>query len=279
MANRFGLNAAPQTYLQGFDAHADVKGKGKFKETDFDAAFAQAASSITTAPAKIETQSSGDTVDQLEKDLNNARLDDVPATTHEELLGNVEFKRSVHSSVLALVVKLMINLRFCSVWEQMQNSDMPPKPEEMAKWEAEFNQLMNAQREDGEWEYSTSMQRAWEEGVATELDDSFTHNMKFDHEGLPILGPYVFGLLSSVLCVRTSAHQVQSKTTNTSIHHLPRSHLWPWLNRCSSKTHHFRKSRYFSRPPFRKASSARAVTRRGFSSAKPGTWTSARRQA
>ncbi|KAI9463608.1 peroxisome targeting signal receptor [Lactarius psammicola] len=161
MANGFGLNAAPQTYLQGFDAHADVKGKGKFKETDFDAAFAQAASSITAA--KIETQSSGDAVDQLEKDLNNARLDD-----------------------------LTINLRFCSVWEQMQNSDMPPKPEEMAKWEAEFNQLMTAQRDDGEWEYSTSMQRAWEEGVASELDDSFTHNIKFDDEGLPILDPYVF---------------------------------------------------------------------------------------
>ncbi|KAH9002058.1 peroxisome targeting signal receptor [Lactarius hatsudake] len=169
MGSRFGLNAAPQAYLQGFDAHADVKGKGKFKETDFDAAFAQAASSITAA--QIEIQSSGDAVDELEKDLNNARLDDVPAATTEELLGDAEFK---------------------SVWEQMQNSDMPPKPEEMAKWEAEFNQLMNAQREEGEWEYSTSMQRAWDEGVAADLDDSFTHNMKFDHEGLPILDPYVF---------------------------------------------------------------------------------------
>ncbi|KAH8990526.1 peroxisome targeting signal receptor [Lactarius akahatsu] len=169
MGSRFGLNAAPQAYLQGFDAHADVKGKGKFQETDFDAAFAQAASSITAA--QIEIQSSGDAVDELEKDLNNARLDDVPAATPEDLLGEAEFK---------------------SVWEQMQNSDMPPKPEEMAKWEAEFNQLMNAQREEGEWEYSSSMQRAWDEGVAADLDDSFTHNMKFDHEGLPILDPYVF---------------------------------------------------------------------------------------
>jgi peroxin-5 len=168
MTNRFGLNAAPQAYLQGFDAHADVKGKGKFKETEFDAAFAQAASSITVAPAKIEAQSSGDTLDELEKELNNARLDDVPTGTPEELLRNVEFK---------------------SVWEQMQNSDIPPKPEDMAKWEAEFNQLMNAQRDDGEWD--SSMRRAWEEGVV-DLDDSFTHNMKFDHEGLPIVDPYVF---------------------------------------------------------------------------------------
>ncbi|KAF8274493.1 peroxisome targeting signal receptor [Lactarius quietus] len=170
MANRFGVNAAPQGYLQGFDAHADVKGKGKFKETDFDAAFAQAASSITATSAKIETQSSGDAVDDLEKDLNNARLDDASATTPEGLLGSVGFK---------------------SVWEQMQNSDMPPKPEEMSKWEAEFNQLMNSQREDGDWDYSTAMQRAWEDSV-TDLDDSFTHNMKFDHEGLPILDSYAF---------------------------------------------------------------------------------------
>jgi len=96
----------------------------------------------------------------------------------------------------------------------MQNSDMPPKPEEMAKWEAEFNQLMNAQRDDGEWEHSTAMQRAWEEGIAAESDDSFTHNMKFDQEGLPILDPYVFGWLSLASCVRTSAQQVQSKSTS-----------------------------------------------------------------
>jgi peroxin-5 len=66
----------------------------------------------------------------------------------------------------------------------------------MAKWEAEFNQLVNARREDGEWDYSAAMQHAWEESAA-EFDDSFMHNMKFDHEGLPILDPYVFGLISS----------------------------------------------------------------------------------
>ena len=110
MGNGFGLNAAPQAYLQGFDAHADVKGKGKFKETDFEAAFAQAASSITATSAKIETQSSGDAVDELEKDLSNARLDEAPTAPPEELLGSVGFQRSVHSNVLTLVVKLMVSL-------------------------------------------------------------------------------------------------------------------------------------------------------------------------
>lgn len=108
MGNGFGLNAAPQAFLQGFDAHADVKGKGKFQETDFDAAFAQAASSITATTAKIETQSSGDVVDELEKDLNKARLEDAAAATPEGLLGSVGFQRSVLTSALASVVKLMI---------------------------------------------------------------------------------------------------------------------------------------------------------------------------
>ena len=74
----------------------------------------------------------------------------------------------------------------------MQNSDMPPNLEEFSRWEAEFNQLMNAQREDGDWDYSSAMQHAWEEG-APQLNDTF---VKFDHEGLPILDPYVFGLFS-----------------------------------------------------------------------------------
>jgi peroxin-5 len=74
----------------------------------------------------------------------------------------------------------------------MQNSDLPPKPEEIAKWEAEFNELMSKQRDDGDWDYSTAMQHAWEEGAA-QLDDTFAHNLTFDNEGLPILDPYVFG--------------------------------------------------------------------------------------
>lgn len=69
---------------------------------------------------------------------------------------------------------------------------MPPKPEEMAKWEAEFNELMNGQRDDGEWEYSTAMQHAWEDSI-TQLDDVFSRNLTFDQDGIPILDPYVFG--------------------------------------------------------------------------------------
>ncbi|KAH9986567.1 hypothetical protein BJV74DRAFT_844857 [Russula compacta] len=175
VANRFGLNMMPQDYHPGFDAHSsvlDIKGKGKFKETDFDAAFAQITSSLETAHAKTEDRTSEavDPVDELGKDLGQTKLDDVSVVTPEDAIRQVEFK---------------------SVWEQMLNSDMPPNPEEITKWEAEFNQLMNAQREDGEWDYSAAMQHAWEEGPG-QLDDTFAHNLNFDDEGLPILDTYVF---------------------------------------------------------------------------------------
>jgi peroxin-5 len=75
----------------------------------------------------------------------------------------------------------------------LQNSDLPPNPEEIAKWEAEFNELMNTQRQEGEWDYATAMQNAWEESGA-DSNDTFARNLKFDQEGLPILDPYVFGL-------------------------------------------------------------------------------------
>ncbi|KAF8502275.1 peroxisome targeting signal receptor [Russula emetica] len=172
VSNRFGPNLVPQNYRRGFEACSpvlDIKGKGKIKETDFDAAFAQVVSSFETA--KVEpTSGSVDPMEELEKDLNQAKLDDVPVVTAEEAIRHAEFK---------------------SVWDQMQNSEMPPNVEEFARWEAEFNQLMNANREDGEWDFSAAMQRTWEEGVAS-LDDTFAHSVKFDHEGFPILDPYVF---------------------------------------------------------------------------------------
>lgn len=99
VSNHFGLNLVPQNYLQGFEARSpvlDIKGKGKIKETDFDAAFAQVASSLETARAKVEpTSGLVDPVEELERDLNQAKLDDVPLVTPEEGVRHVEFKRFV----------------------------------------------------------------------------------------------------------------------------------------------------------------------------------------
>lgn len=77
------------------------------------------------------------------------------------------------------------------VWEQLQNSDMPPPESDMAKWEAEFNQLMRARRDEFDLDYEASMQKAWEDynGDFTNQESS----VKFDNEGLPILSSYTFG--------------------------------------------------------------------------------------
>lgn len=104
MASRFGFNMMPQHYRQGFDVPSpilDIKGKGKLKETDFDAAFAQVASSLDTAPAKVEDRTSAavDPVEELQKDLSQAKLDDVPLVTPEDAIRHVEFKRFVDLSV------------------------------------------------------------------------------------------------------------------------------------------------------------------------------------
>lgn len=103
VANRFGLNMMPQDYHQGFDAHSsvlDIKGKGKFKETDFDAAFAQITSSLETAPAKTEDRTSEavDPVDELGKDLGQTKLGDVSVVTPEDAIRQVEFKKFVVSA-------------------------------------------------------------------------------------------------------------------------------------------------------------------------------------
>jgi len=110
VANRFGLNLVPQNYRQGFQARSpvlDSKGKGKFKETDFDAAFAQVVSSFETAPFKVEEQTSGavDPVEDLEKDLGQAKLDDVSIVSPEEAIRHVEFKRFV--VLIAVTATLM----------------------------------------------------------------------------------------------------------------------------------------------------------------------------
>ena len=113
VSNRFGLNLVPQNYRQGFEARSpvlDINGKGKIKETDFDAAFAQVVSSLETATAKVEpTSGSVDPVEDLEKDLNHAKLDDVPVVNPEEAIGHMEFKRFVaaNSSTATLTAYLL----------------------------------------------------------------------------------------------------------------------------------------------------------------------------
>ena len=72
---------------------------------------------------------------------------------------------------------------------------MPPPAEDMAKWEAEFNQLMQSQRD--EFDYESTMREAWEgglgsyDGMSDARPDDFA--LKFNEEGIPLLDPYTFG--------------------------------------------------------------------------------------
>ncbi|KAJ7163573.1 hypothetical protein C8R43DRAFT_990111 [Mycena crocata] len=142
-----------------------MNGKGKSREADFEAAFAQIAAAhpqTQTETARIEEVDDG--VAQLGEALDKAKLDDPEGMTPE-------FKR---------------------VWGQLQNSDLPPPKEEMAKWEAEFNQLMSAQRDDLDGDYGAAMQNAWEGGLGDFSEDVESTAVKFDPHGIPILSEYVF---------------------------------------------------------------------------------------
>lgn len=90
---------------------------------------------------------------------------------------------------------LILDFRLLRIWEQLQNSDAPPPKEDLAKWEAEFNQIQNAQRED-DYDYGAGMQSAWESGLGNyDEDEHQADGLTFDDSGLPVLGPYQFGML------------------------------------------------------------------------------------
>jgi len=140
------------------------KGKGKMRDEEFEAAFAHYAQPETQS-AKIEELK--DDLVELENGLTEAKLDD------KEPLLNDDFEK---------------------VWESLQNGNMPPPAEDMAKWEAEFSQLMQSQRDD--LDYESTMRDAWENGLGsydgmqeTRPDD---FSLKFDDEGIPLLDPYTF---------------------------------------------------------------------------------------
>ena len=75
------------------------------------------------------------------------------------------------------------------MWDQLQNSDVPPPQADLAKWEAEFNQLMNSGREDDvDYDFESPLREAFQSGLG--LDQTLPQ--QFDDEGLPILTPYAF---------------------------------------------------------------------------------------
>ncbi|KAF8635230.1 hypothetical protein AX17_004005 [Amanita inopinata Kibby_2008] len=149
------------------------KGKGKSREIDFDAAFEQIAATLTSSQADasriVEVQ---DEVKEVEEALRSTSLDK----------------------------------DFNQMWQELQNSDLPPPEEDKAKWEAEFNQLMNAQRD--ELDYGAGMQEAWENGLGDLSDHSLVSErpMQFDDEGIPLLENYRFEKDNKYLDPSTSSN-------------------------------------------------------------------------
>ncbi|KAJ3494592.1 hypothetical protein NMY22_g20052 [Coprinellus aureogranulatus] len=132
------------------------KGKGKSREADFEAAFAQIAESMS---AHGQSKSEED-VERLEEALRQATLEQ-----SEDLK---------------------------AAWDEMQKSDIPSTEDDLAKWESEFSQMMNAQRD--ELDYGESMQNAWESGLGDFQEGASTEKpLQFDDEGVPLLGEYIFG--------------------------------------------------------------------------------------
>lgn len=80
-----------------------------------------------------------------------------------------------------------VPLIILSVWEQLQKSDLPPAAEDMAKWEAEFSQMMNDQR-NMDFDYDTMGLSQWENPSPP------FQSLAFDSDGIPLLGDYEFGL-------------------------------------------------------------------------------------
>ena len=118
---------------------------------------------------------------------------------------------------------------------------------------------------------------AWEEGAA-ELEDSFMDDMDFDHEGLPMLGPYVFGLFPPYL-FPCSLYSLSIEENNkyldpSSFSQSPLALAKQMLER----NDRFQMLHYSLKPPSRKAKLVRVAMGRGFFSAKHAIWRRTKRQ-
>ncbi|KAL1695566.1 hypothetical protein GGG16DRAFT_121754 [Schizophyllum commune] len=152
----YGMQMGAGGMPMGGIAQPMVEGKGKGRAVDFDAQMAKAFEALSTE----ETQS--------------ARIVEVDGQAVE----NAEKPETAE------------DLR--KAWEELRSSAEPPSQESMAKWEAEFNQLMNGQRDELEFDYAKDMQNAWEGGLG-DFDGSLApKRIEFDEYGIPKLEPYEF---------------------------------------------------------------------------------------
>lgn len=138
------------------------KGKGKASEADFEAAFAR----ITAAMSQPETSSARivelkDDLDGLEEQMKQTNLDETKSEEEAKLDALLENTPNAGDTL-----------------------------EDMANWEAQFNEMMASQREEPDFDYGKDMQAAWDHNAAQ--DPITSGGTKFDDDGIPILTPYEF---------------------------------------------------------------------------------------
>lgn len=151
----YGTSPYSQTYTSNYIPTSLSKGKGKLTEADFDAAFASFDQEVTV-----------DDLDGLEAAFEKQTIED--KGKGKALDDRVDFQR---------------------VWDELQDSEMPPSQSEMAKWESEFNQMMDSQRDDME-DFGAEMEEQYRR--LTGEDSALDNLIQFDEDGIPQLGEYVF---------------------------------------------------------------------------------------
>lgn len=139
MPNIYSMGMPPAMYPSSIGNLALVagKGKGKSREADFEAAFAQIAASLSSQS-------------------------EISPIVKEQIDTELEGGLTVDSS-----------------------------PPDVAKLEAQMNQLMSSQREELDFDYGATMQQAWEDGLGSGAFGQST--LQYQPDGAPILEPYSFG--------------------------------------------------------------------------------------
>lgn len=110
-----------------------------------------------------------------------------------------EFQKYVKRCIGVVALSLLGDFR---TWAKSNVEGQDPSA--LSKWEAEVQQILQAQREEGEQfgeqdlnhDYGATMKEAWETRYGAELDPDFAEKqmrLHFDDDGFPILPEYKFG--------------------------------------------------------------------------------------
>ncbi|PPQ98774.1 hypothetical protein CVT24_003332 [Panaeolus cyanescens] len=149
---RMGMyGMASPMHYGGVQMPAVDHGKGKAREADFEAAFAKAVESLSL---------------QESQPAQTSRIEEVD----EE--GNT------------------LSKDLAEALDQVSEAENPSEAD-LSKWEAEFSQIMNSQRDALE-DLGANMQNAWESGLGNYEGSPVEKPIQFDEQGIPQLGDYVF---------------------------------------------------------------------------------------